>query len=57
MFSSDVDAKLIKNQDVIVFIHPIAGWAVVLVNPAHAIKKSNKHEVFCCCTFSSPNLP
>ncbi len=45
MFSSNVDAKLIKDQDIMVFIHPGAGWAVVLVNHALAIKESSKHDL------------
>ncbi len=28
-----------------VFIHPGAGWAIVLVNHALAIKESNKHDL------------
>ncbi len=44
-FSSDVDAKLIEDQDVIVFIQSGAGRPVVLINHAFAIKESNKHDL------------
>ncbi len=60
MFSLDVDAKLIKDQDVIVFIHLGAGWAVVLVIHALTIKESNKHgltALFYCHIFFSRDSP
>ncbi len=44
-FSSDVDAKLIEDQDIIIFIYLAAGWAVVLINHTLAIKESNKHTL------------
>ncbi len=45
-FSSDVDVKLIKDQDATVFIQPCAGQAVVLVNHALAINKHGLTSTF-----------
>ncbi len=44
-FSSDVDAKFIEDQNVMVFIHMGIRWAAVLVNHVLAIKENNKHDL------------
>ncbi len=45
IFSSDVDAKLIKDPDVIILIHPGTEQAIVLVNHVLAIEENNKHDL------------
>ncbi len=45
MFSSNMDPKLIEDQDIIVFIQPGTGRIVVLVNQALAITESNKQDL------------
>ncbi len=44
-FSSNVDAKLMEDQDVMVFIHSSAKRAVVLVYHVLTIKESYKHDL------------
>ncbi len=53
-FYSDVDVKLIENENVIVFIHLGAGLAMVLENHALVIKENNKH-VLTGTTIASPS--